>query len=203
MKFGKSFWIKLGIESLLIVFSVLLALALNEYMSQNKEDERTKQALISIREELRENQKIVRNWHQNHRVALKKIEEYRGRTEAYDSLVVNHQFQLNRLFEGTLIPNLVRSTAWETAKSTGILQNIEVPLANSLSETYDAQKLGVSNTADRLISLIFERETHQQERAAQTLVLLQFTMAELVGQESYLISAYDDMLQKLDATLEQ
>lgn len=202
MKFSKSFWIKLVIESLLIVFSVLLALGLNEYMSARKEEKRTRQVLISIREELRENEKIIRNWHQIHQKILKNIENYRNNPQAQDSLVINNQFQLNHIFSGTVIPNLVRSTAWETAKNNGTLQNLDLSLANTLSDTYDMQSIGVSRSADKLIALIYERETHEQERVGQTLVMLEIVMMELVGQESYLLQVYDDVLKKINAALE-
>jgi hypothetical protein len=203
MKLGKSFWVKLGIESLLIVFSVLLALALNEYMSVRKEEERTRHVLISIREELRENEKIIRNWHQIHQKILKNIAHYRNNPQAQDSLVVNNQFQFNRIFSGTVIPNLVRSTAWETAKSNGTLQNLDLSLANTLSDMYDMQAIGVTRTADKLIALIYERETHEQERVGQTLVMLEIVLSELVGQESYLLQVYDDVLKKVNAALEE
>ncbi|AHM61880.1 hypothetical protein D770_18140 [Flammeovirgaceae bacterium 311] len=202
MKLGKSFWIKLGIESMLIVFSVLLALALNEYRAASKEDERTRQSMVSIRQELLENKKIIQQWQQIHQEALTNIEAYRNRAAPQDSLVVNHRFQFEKIFEGTLIPNIVRSTAWETAKSTGILHNFDLQLANSLSDIYDMQRIGVANSADNLIALIFERPTHEQERVGQTLMLFQLTITELVGQESYLILAYDDVIKKLDGELE-
>lgn len=202
MKLSKSFWIKLAIESLLIVFSVLLALGLNEYMAARKEKERTRQVLISIREELRENQKIVRNWQQIHQKILENIEPYRNNASAQDSLVINNQFQFGRIFSGTVIPNLVRSTAWETAKNNGTLQNIDLSLTHTLSDMYDMQNIGATRTAENLISLIYERETHAQEKVGQTLVLFQITLSELVGQESYLIKAYDDVLKKMDAALD-
>lgn len=203
MKLDRDFWLKLAIESFLIVFSVLLALALNEYMAARKEEERTRQSLLGIREELRSNRSIIQNWHQIHQAALKKVSYYRSQPALYDSLVQNNQFQLNLLFEGTLIPNTVRSNSWEIAKSTGLLQNFDLSLANGLTDMYDMQGVGVGKTADRLISLIFERQTHLQEHVPQTLVVLEFTMQELVGQESYLIKAYEDILNQLDAHLEE
>ena len=203
MKLGKSFWIKLGVESFLIVFSVLLALALNEYLSARKEEERTKQALLSIQEELQENQKIIEAWHDIHQKVLQNITRLRNSKEVHDSLVINDQLQLNKIFSGTLIPKIVRSTAWETAKSTGIMQNLDLQLAHTLSDMYELQSMGAASTANKLIALLYERETHQQERVAQTLMLLQFTMAELVSQENYLTTAYDDVLKKLDTVLEE
>lgn len=203
MKLDRQFWLKLFFESALIVFSVLLALTVNEYLAARKEDKRTRESLLSIREELRANQEIIRGWQEIHREALGKIEKYRAQPTSYDSLVQNHQFRLDLLFEGTLVPNVVRSNSWEIAKNSGLLQNFDIALANSLSDIYDMQKIVTSVTVDKLISIIFDRQTHLQQNIPQTMVLFEFTMQELVGQENYLIEAYDQILKKLDTALEE
>ncbi len=197
MRLDKSFWVKLGVESLLIVFSVLLALALNEYRTSLKEREATEQALHSIQEELKVNKAIVQDWHRIHQEVLKNVQEYRTQPERFDSLVQNGQFKFEYLLNGTLVPSVIRSTAWETTKHVGLIQHFDLTLASSLSYIYDIQRVGASSTVDKLFDLIFERQTHQQENIPQTLALFEITLEELVAQEAYLIEAYGQVLQEL------
>ncbi|EMR02094.1 hypothetical protein [Cesiribacter andamanensis] len=203
MKLNRNFWLKLAIESLLIVFSVLLALFLNNYWASKQEAERTEVVLHSIREELRANKAIVEEWQKNHQAVLENIAYYRPRTQAYDSLVHQHQFQFGLLFTETLVPNIVRSTAWETAKTTGMVQHFDLELATALSDVYDLQRLGPMRTIEKLTDLVNERQTHQREHVPQTLVLFQFAMQELVGQEYILLQAYTRALQQLDARMDR
>jgi hypothetical protein len=203
MKLDRNFWLKLAFDSGLIVFSVLLALALNEYMSANREKGKTRQTLLSIRQELQTNHDNLRNWHQIHQKALAQIIHYRSRPALHDSLSLNNQFRLGLLFEGTLLPSTMRSNAWETAINTGQLQNFDLALAHTLSEIYEMQRTGVERSADRLLALIFERQTHDADRVAQTLGILELNMQELIGQESYLLGVYKEVLQKLDRAIEQ
>lgn len=203
MRLDRNFWLKLFFESFLIIFSVLLALALNEYISANKEAERTRQALLSIREELRSNQEIIKNWNQVHREVLKNIEYYQARPDLHDSLVQNHQFQIKLVSKGSLMPNTVRNNAWEIARNTGLLQNFDLALANTLSNMYDQQRIGATVTADKLIALLFERQTHQQEKVPETLAILEITMEELVGQESFLLIYYDKVLEVINKALDE
>ena len=201
MKFGKSFWIKLGIESLLIIFSVLLALFLNEYRASNKEEEKTVLVMHSIRKELEANHQIIETWHKNHTAILQNIQEYRNRPQDYDGLIKGNQLQIQYLFNEEFIPNVVRSTAWETAKTTGLVQNFDLSLTNKLSDVYDLQRLGAMSTLQKLTNLITERETHLREHVPSTLVLLEFSMHELVGQENLLLTSYKDALKELDVNL--
>jgi hypothetical protein len=203
MRLDRNFWLKLAFDSGLIVFSVLLALALNEYMSANREKEKTRQTLLSIRQELQTNHDNLSNWHLIHQKALAQIIHYRARPALHDSLSLNNQFRLGLLFEGTLLPSTMRSNAWETAINTGQLQNFDLALAHTLSEIYEMQRTGVERSADRLLALIFERQTHDAARVAQTLGILELNMQELIGQESYLLGAYKEVIQTLDGAIKQ
>ena len=203
MQLDRHFWLKLFFESFLIIFSVLLALALNEYLTSRKEAERTRQALLSIREELHSNQEIIKNWHQIHREVLNKIEYYQARPGLHDSLVQNHQFQIKLISKGSLMPNTVRNNAWEIARNTGLLQNFDLAMANTLSNMYDQQRFCATVTADKLITLLFERQAHQQEKVPETLAILEMTMEELVGQESYLLLHYNEVLEVLNKALDE
>lgn len=202
MKLDRNFWLKLSLESLLIIFSVLLALALNEYLASRKEAEKTRQVLLSIREELRENREIIKNWQQIHTETLKNIEFYRSQPTTYDSLMQGNQFRFNLIFKGSLMPNNIRSNAWEIAKTSGMLQNFDLALANTLTDTYDMQHIGAGSTANQLIRLIYDRQTHEQALIPQTLVIFEITMQELVGQEAYLLTLYEKVLKELDTALE-
>lgn len=203
MNLGKAFWLKVSVESALIVFSVLLALFLNTYWASSKEEEKTRLVLHSIREELRQNEAIVEQWQKNHQQVLRNIIAFRESGTSSDSLVQNNQFRFELLFNETLVPDILRSTAWETAKTTGLVQNFDLELANTLSDVYDLQRLGPMRTIERIVDLVAQRETHQVAHAPQTLVLLHFALNELVGQENILLEGYEQAIKELDAHLEE
>lgn len=204
MKLDKKFWLKLGVESLLIIFSVLLALALNELRTSRKEAEATELALRSIQEELRANLEILAAWQQRHQEILDTLEVLTAQPQPQEFFFDQGRFLFEKTMAGgSFIHQMVRSTAWETARTTGTLQHVDPELLRLLTDVYALQGIATSTTLERVLALVFDRQTHQPEQLNTTLVLLKMNMQELKGQENLLERTYRAAIEALSTHLDE
>lgn len=176
-------------ESALIVFSVLLALALNEWRESRAETERVEQALRAIRGELRENRRLVaeaRDYHS--RLAESFDASARRGAEAPDLSVMER---------GLVHPARVLSTAWESAQSTGTTSAIPYETVLRLSSVYvrQAEYEALSRTVgESVYDLLLQDGLDVLIRAYPRFVVIQ---REFVGREETLLQEYDEALEAL------
>ena len=123
------------VESALIVFSILVALAVSEYERNREDDELARQALAEFEREIRQN-----------RARLEDVGPYRrglrdviGRMGESGELASSDEFQATIGLEA-LRPAFLTSTVWETALTTGALPHIDFDVVNALSLTYSLQE---------------------------------------------------------------
>lgn len=118
------------VESVLIVASVLLALAVDEWSEQRDEREAAEVAVQSIRAELVENRRNVARARSNHLAMRDSLAAY----------VAMRQAPPARLYlAGIFNPGLVHSTAWESAREAGAMDQMPYDLVLALSRIYDRQ----------------------------------------------------------------
>jgi hypothetical protein len=123
------------IESGLIVFSILVALAVNEYASSRADAARVKRALAAITVEVRANRD---------RLALLRPYQLQITEEAQaaDSAGRTATFAMWRAavpsFKGFHNPEL-DATAWQTALTTGVAAHIGIDTIATLSRVYNYQ----------------------------------------------------------------
>lgn len=190
------FFLRVSIESLLIVFSVLLALFLNEAWNRRSERAATEEQLGSIRLELADNQRILADWLERHEAIAANMAALRE-TEPDEPLVVDGKLDIGRVFGRSLADTMVRDTAWETAKTTGLVRHFDLRCANLLTDLYGLQEV-IERQIWKIAGMLQEREAHEAEHLPQTLALLEVSMQELQGQEHLLASAYREALSQLD-----
>ncbi len=115
-------------EAVFVVFGVVLALAANEWRQEVKAQELAKSALESMKVELQTNLDLViasRNYHQS-------------QAEKLQGMIAQKQSPSMRDFpKGFIHPAWVTDTAWEVAKATGVLSDLEYQRILDLSSTYD------------------------------------------------------------------
>jgi len=119
-------------ESFLIVISILVALALDEWREKREDDATVRQALQNFISEIRQNRARVedaapfnqglRNVMEMHYRAadIAEVDEFVNMIESYS-------------------PVVLQSTAWETALATGSLAKMDYELVAALSLTYSLQ----------------------------------------------------------------
>jgi hypothetical protein len=177
------------VESLLIVLSVLLALALDEWRDDQTRAERTEAALTSIRAELQENLQSVERARANHLAIGDSLERYAELGEPPPPRIY--------LF-GIFNPAPVHATAWESALETGTTSDMAYELVLTLSRVYDGQAR-YRGLGDALVQEIMDdirregEEAVLRDRSARFITLDR----DFAGRESALAEAYESALVEL------
>jgi hypothetical protein len=119
-------------ESFLIVISIMVALALDEWREDRQDAETVRQALLNFNSEIEQNKariddaapfnrglyNVLRNRYAEDDIAT--VDEFVNMAESYT-------------------PVVLQATAWETALATGSLAKMDYHLVSALSLTYNLQ----------------------------------------------------------------
>ncbi|MEP6733144.1 MAG: hypothetical protein ABJE10_21050 [bacterium] len=125
----------LVLESAMIVFSVLLALAASRWADARKQQQLTTQAIASFEQEIRGNEQRVRDVYSYHQALTAAIRRL-------DSLGTIHSYADWKrevpIWSGFRPPDMP-ATAWQTAITTGALANLPYRQIGALSDVYTLQ----------------------------------------------------------------
>jgi hypothetical protein len=181
---------KLLFESVLIVFSILLALAVSECSERSNREERAEVALQNIHLEIGTNAAALRSAIPYHTGMLQRLDLLLADSAA--TLRSRGVFgTLNVIAPEGLQPPSLSTTAWDMAILTDAVSRTDYAKVCELSRLYQLQRMGVESTVPRLGELIFSRETFRAGTdPLPTLSLLQLILNELVTQERYLLERY-------------
>ncbi|MGH7461127.1 MAG: hypothetical protein ACREMA_08870 [Longimicrobiales bacterium] len=177
------------VESLLIVFSVLLALGLDQWRDQRARVRRANLALEAIRAEIVENLGTLQRVRSHHLAMRDSLLSYAARRQAPPE-----QIYLGGIFN----PGLTHATAWESARETGVTGDLPYRLVLELSQVYDWQaryrSLGDALAQDLMAQVRREgRETVMRDRAARFIDLQE----DFANREASLIKKYEHILPAL------
>lgn len=123
--------IKGAIESIFVVGSILMALAVDEWSQKREYAELSDQSLVIFQREIAQNQARLEDalpYHQGIRDLLSQMRPTREASTDVRSIT-----------EGVKAPILL-NTAWETALATGALTHMEFEVVSALSLTYSIQE---------------------------------------------------------------
>jgi hypothetical protein len=185
---------RLAFESALIVLSVLLGLALNEWGERRRERERAAETVANFRREITQNMAVLQRAAPRHRAMAARLDsaarqERPGETafEGFAAIMPENGLDL--------VP--LRDAAWETAVSTGSLRLLKYDQASALSETYLIQRKSIAGTIERISDRFLSPQNFDPAARAPMLRTHQMLMVELSGKESYLLDIYRGVLEKL------
>jgi hypothetical protein len=178
-------WILKGlVESVFVVASILLALAVDEW-AQNKEyEELADQTLVIFQRE------IVQN-----RARLVDVSPYHGGIRdllGQMSAIEEENLDVRPFFEG-LDPPVLLNTAWETALATGALTHMDFEIVSALSLTYSIQEGFQERVGDRRPSFAPPEILSAPQRRQQVSEAHAYVM-DLTRGETELIAVYDEAL---------
>jgi hypothetical protein len=186
-------------EGVLIVFSVLFALFINKLFDDYKTNESKTIAIESIRKELHRNAGILKNWKEQHIEVRNRITDIlEGRNDSLKTELLKYEFlNLGVLTNNkSLIDAILTSTAWESAKSTGIISEFDFETTQKLTHVYSMQELITEVTIAKIIDYYFEASTHKMENIDRVLVQFQLRFWELTGQEELMIDLYKQAINQ-------
>lgn len=116
------------LEAVFVVFGVVLALAANEWRQNVKAEAMADSALESIIAELQANQALVQESHDYHTQQAQMLQT---------KLRSGEMPTMNDFPKGFINPAWVTDTAWEVAKATGVLAEMDYQDLLDLSAAYD------------------------------------------------------------------
>jgi hypothetical protein len=185
---------RLAIESLLIVLSVLLGFAANQWHDRRAERALAVQALTGFRRELNENLETLQRVQPKHLAMSNRLKAAaatpRPGQSAFDAFVA-------AMPEGGVSIPPLSDAAWETATSTGALRLIGYDRAARLSATYHVQRTTISATGERMEERLTSPDSFDPQRRQQMLRAESVLFAEISGVETYLIGVYRETLKSL------
>ena len=188
------------LDGLLIVFSVLFALFINNIAETIKKNNKKEIAIENIRKELIGNLEILEAWNKDHVNIRNKINSIiSGVNEPIKKeLLKNNYLKLDLLTNGKpLINSAISKTAWETAKTTGIISEFDFEVTQKLTEAYTLHDILMDKTLMKLLDYLFDPNAHNMANIDSILVQLQLRFRELAGQEEMLIGLCKDGLEDL------
>lgn len=190
--------LKLAFESMLIVFSVVLALYINDYHSQKKDDEATRNALLKVKTELQTNMELVSNLAPYHQQLKETFEAALLDNEKQQALITSKGVTFWSLMPRGLYQRPLEDAAWKALSNSSVLSNVEFDTMLALSRVYKLQEQGVERSLQHIITLLISREAIQEALISENLTILSFAMSELISQEKFLIQEYQKAISFLE-----
>jgi hypothetical protein len=188
-------------EGFLIVFSVLFALFISGVSDDLKIKKQKRIAIDNIKRELTQNAKVLENWQKNHKIIDRQVSELiNGKNDSLLMALKNKKYLDFGLITNSrsLINSILTDTAWETAKTTNIISELDFELIEELTRTYTLQNIVVQKTLGGITELYFSAKTHDLNNLNKTLLQFNLRFNELVGQERILEYSYTKTLKSLE-----
>lgn len=192
-------WIVRGLfESALIVFSVLLALALSQWLNERELERRVQDTRRFFAEEVAANQKLLADpYYLPHHKALG-----RGLVEAAQAGPESPGFDAKAyaLFESGAHPTPFREAVWSSISGSEIMARMPPEEVFQLSDIYRLQKDLAATHSGMYATLVgMDPEDRSPKAARGNVRALQLYMGDVVGLESTLQKRYEKVLASLTA----
>jgi len=158
-------------ESLMIVFSVLLALFLTEHINKLHERENTKSLLRSISAELNHNRKFILEMQDYNLMVLSKIDSVLVDKKLQKKLVSKDEFHLEVIAPHGIQYRFLDNDAWAIGKNNNIISKIDIETISILTKVYENQDR-IAKIEDEVAKVIFDRESRDPRQVRKTLILI-------------------------------
>ena len=136
-------------ESLLIIFSVLLALILTEVFNKIHEDRQRAQVLHQLRNELLDNKRLEQEQYQYHLQVLKNIDSALHNPALANKFISNGEIDLNTIAPMGVLNHDLNNVAWEVAKQNNVFATLDLAVYGILTDIYDNQQR-ITNSEEKI-----------------------------------------------------
>jgi len=178
-------------ETILIVFSVLLAFILNEYRENYQQQRLLQLNLREISEEIEANLTILNNALPYHKEILKNIHDF---LKDDSSLELNDHLLIYSIAPKGFFQNPLSSTAWYVFTANDLTTDLKFETTYQLSEAYHAQEHFVERNIQQILELLTSREAIDKNQIHTTLLMLDIHFKALIKREEQLIIHYQNAL---------
>jgi hypothetical protein len=179
-------WPALGIEALSTIFSVLFALAIDDWRSARADQQRVLQALWSVRREVVANAQLLQTrmgYFGPLRDTLTALIARRGMNASTDDIPGWNGFP----------PPILGDAAYETAIATEAFQHMDYQLAASVSRVFAFQGV-YTDLFDKALDRVIEERV-------KSLTELSAMVREVVDLSCELLSTYEQLVKEIDTEL--
>ena len=158
-------------ESILIIFSVVLALFLTELFQNLHENQKTREVMHQLREELVTNQKAEEIQLRYHLQVLKNIDAALADPAMAQQFIDNGALNLKIIAPEGVLSRDLNDVAWEVAKENNAFAKLDLGTYRLLTNIYDNQQRIMKSESE--ISKVLESwQSRQPENLKLTLILL-------------------------------
>ncbi|MBK7869597.1 MAG: hypothetical protein IPJ74_02400 [Saprospiraceae bacterium] len=186
---------KLIFESILIIFSILLALFINEWRKGQEQTAQRQKSMHMILQELQHNADQLENVIPYHARATKQLDSLLKTNIDLNSGVLSIAGQVLR--RGINPPEL-RSTAWNTAQLSGSVGLFKEEAIYALANVYELQEDGVEITWKEIARFYMSADNFDSTLTLQRLALLKIYFNELYQQEQFLQERTNEAIMQLN-----
>lgn len=197
--FTKEKWMTLLFESGLIIFSVMLALFLDEYRVNLKQEKATQKALSNLKQEMKANLSVIEKWQKYHSQVYTNIDKVLKSAEINEAeFVKDEAVHFYSVMPNGVVQELIDDSAWQAFRNSGYFSNLDFEDTITISRVYNLQNSGVMNTLQIIFDRFSSAEFLERAKLRRNLIILRSAFQELASQEVYLIEKYNQALKQLD-----
>ncbi len=194
-----SWLLRAAIESVLIVFAVVLGFVVNEWREDVSDRQAASQAMTRVIAEIEQNISQLEQVVGYHDEVVERIDARLAEIELSDTV------QMGTIFEemATIMPRGINAPglsrfAWDHAQQHGRLDTLTYEAVAETARVYALQDNGVDSTWRQIVALLFAGpEVMVEKDLRPSLNFTRIGFSELAGQERYLIQQYENLLVTL------
>ena len=184
-------------QVILIVFSVVLGLYLNQKMVERTERQDAEQVLKIIKSEISGNLEILEDWGAYHYEIKLNFDSLSKEKNFVEEFIADKEILFDTLFtRKTFMKVSLSKSAWEISKNNPVISKIDYNKMLWLDKIYNQQNMTFEPAKERF-ELYHLTGVNDPSVAAENLKIMNNFMNELVGRENLLISYYRDSLEEL------
>ncbi len=185
-------------ESILIIFSVVLALGLTEYFTGLHEKQQTKEVVHQLREELIKNKQAEELQYAYYLSVLKNIDSALNNPAIIKKFIDNGVLNLNIIAPQGVVLTDLNDIAWQVAKQNNIVAKIDLDTYSTLTTIYSYQ-LKIANVEGEVGKIILSYESRKPENTRTTLLLIKDNYRGwAVDRVPKLLGLYQEAIDKLE-----
>jgi hypothetical protein len=158
-------------ESMLIIFSVVLAIILTEVINKIHENNQTHEVLHQLREEIIANKKAEEDQFQYHLKIMKRIDSAILTPHYAQKFIHDAEIHLSVIIDSGVLKHDLNEVAWQAAKQNNVFTKIDFETYSLLTDIYDNQQR-ISKSEDEIGKLLLDRESRKSENLRITLILM-------------------------------
>ena len=181
-------------ESLLIIFSVLLALILTEFINNLHDKKNTREVLHSVVDELKHNKAAIVEMRKYNISVLANIDSTLANKDRQKQFISDGEFHLNIIASDGVLYRYLDDAAWSIARNNNVIAKLDVETVALLTRVYDDQAK-MMKVEDEVAKVIIDRASRDPQQVRITLILIRDLY------HGWAVDRTDGLIKQIDRTI--